>query len=239
MTNEEIIKSFIEDVEAVKDQLPCGEQMDFPSTFDEFANEYGFKDKEEVYTNGSELIQVYRVKQWLEHINETTTMIDKSNFSREQYKADLQSAYDCGYNQACKGKITMPYAEPDNCGNCIEQTAMSDLAVNKLISDCEKMSFDMEIFNKPLKVVALDAVKNIVKDLSSVTPQEPRWIPVSERLPEEDTDVFICNANEEVEITRGFYSTEMKDDFVWCICRQFGKVIAWMPLPQPYREVEE
>ena len=156
-----------------------GEVMDFPNTFDEFADDYGFKDTKEVYTNGSELIQVYRVKQWLEHINEKTTMIDKSNFSQEQYKADLQSAYDCGYNQACKGKITMPYAEPDNCGNCIEQTAMSDLAVNKLISDCEKMSFDMEIFNKPLKVVALDAVKNIVKDLSSVTPQEPRkghWI---------------------------------------------------------------
>jgi len=31
---------------------------------------------------------------------ETTTMIDKSNFSQEQYKADLQSAYDCGYEQA-------------------------------------------------------------------------------------------------------------------------------------------
>lgn len=29
-----------------------------------------------------------------------TQMIDKSNFDTEQYKADLQSAYDCGYNQA-------------------------------------------------------------------------------------------------------------------------------------------
>ena len=31
---------------------------------------------------------------------EKTDMIDKSNFSQEQYKADLQSAYDCGYEQA-------------------------------------------------------------------------------------------------------------------------------------------
>lgn len=66
-TDEEIAKSFIEDAEAVKDQLPCGEQMDFPSTFDEFAEDYGFKDKDEIYTNGSELIPVFRVKQWLEH----------------------------------------------------------------------------------------------------------------------------------------------------------------------------
>ena len=70
-TDEEIAKSFIEDVEAVKDQLPCGEQMDFPSTFDEFAKDYGFKDKDEIYTNGSELIPVFRVKQWLEHIATT------------------------------------------------------------------------------------------------------------------------------------------------------------------------
>ena len=26
------------------------------------------KDKDEIYTNGSELISVFRVKQWLEHI---------------------------------------------------------------------------------------------------------------------------------------------------------------------------
>ena len=64
-----------------------------------------------------------------------------------------------------------------------EPITKNDLGVDtdKLISDCEKMSFDMEIFNKPLKVVALDAVKNIAKDLPSVTPQEPRkghWIPL-------------------------------------------------------------
>ncbi len=58
-TDEEIAKSFIEDVEAVKDQLPCGQMMEFPKTFDEFVKDYGFKDKQEVYTNGVELIPVY------------------------------------------------------------------------------------------------------------------------------------------------------------------------------------
>ena len=46
------------------------EQMEFPETFDEFAGFYGFKDSKEVYTNGSELIPVFRVKQWLEHCAE-------------------------------------------------------------------------------------------------------------------------------------------------------------------------
>lgn len=45
------------------------EMMDFPNTFEEFAEQYGFKDKKEIYTNGSMLIPVFRVKQWLEHLN--------------------------------------------------------------------------------------------------------------------------------------------------------------------------
>ena len=43
------------------------EMMTFPETFDKFVEEYGFVDEKEVYTNGSELIQVFRVKQWLDH----------------------------------------------------------------------------------------------------------------------------------------------------------------------------
>ena len=43
------------------------EEMKFPETFEQFAREYGFKDSKEVYTNGSDLIQVFRVKQWLGH----------------------------------------------------------------------------------------------------------------------------------------------------------------------------
>lgn len=62
------------------------------------------------------------------------------------------------------------------------------------------------------------------------------WIPVSEMLPEEETDVFICNANGDRAISRGSYSTEAKDDFIWYTSGwRFGKVVAWMPLPEPYR----
>ena len=45
------------------------EQMDFPETFEKFAKEYGFKDEKEVYTNGVDLIPIFRVNQWLEHDN--------------------------------------------------------------------------------------------------------------------------------------------------------------------------
>lgn len=48
------------------------EQMDFPNTFEEFVNEYSFKDSDEIYTNGSELIQTFRVMQGYEHFVKQT-----------------------------------------------------------------------------------------------------------------------------------------------------------------------
>ena len=46
------------------------EQMEFPNTFEEYVKDYGFTDTQEIYTNGSELIPVFRVKQWLQHIKD-------------------------------------------------------------------------------------------------------------------------------------------------------------------------
>ena len=44
--------------------------MQFPDTWEEFEQAYGFEDKKEIYTNGSRLIQSFRVKQWLDHTAE-------------------------------------------------------------------------------------------------------------------------------------------------------------------------
>jgi hypothetical protein len=39
------------------------DMMIFPKTIQEFIKEYSFKDTEEIYTNGSELIPVFRMEQ--------------------------------------------------------------------------------------------------------------------------------------------------------------------------------
>lgn len=57
--------------------------MEFPETFEQFAKEYGFKDSKEVYTNGSDLIPIFRVKQWLEHDNKLR-------------RIETDTAYECG-----------------------------------------------------------------------------------------------------------------------------------------------
>lgn len=49
-----------------------GDVMEFPRTPEEFCRQYGFFDKDEVYTNGSLLIPVFRVEQMVEHYFERT-----------------------------------------------------------------------------------------------------------------------------------------------------------------------
>ena len=41
--------------------------MEFPKNILDFISDYSFEDRDEIYTNGSELIQVFRVIQALEH----------------------------------------------------------------------------------------------------------------------------------------------------------------------------
>lgn len=41
--------------------------MTFPDTVEEFMEEYKLVDTEQVYTNGTELVPIFRMKQWFEH----------------------------------------------------------------------------------------------------------------------------------------------------------------------------
>lgn len=62
-----------------------------------------------------------------------------------------------------------------------------------------------------------------------------RWTPVNEGYPEEEVDVLVCNKEGVIEISRGSYSTEIKDCFIWYTSGwKFGEVIAWKQLPKPY-----
>lgn len=74
--------------------------------------------------------------------------------------------------------------------------------------------------------------KHAIETLPSVTPQQTRWIPVSERLPEREGWYLISLG----EKTYGGADVDM-------YCKGWVKygthVIAWMPLPEPYKEGAE
>ena len=64
---------------------------------------------------------------------------------------------------------------------------------------------------------------------------EPQWIPCSERLPEE-SGTYICTCNDGANIRVSFfkYQKRMK---CWDMtgARAYWQVLAWMPLPEPYK----
>jgi len=74
-----------------------------------------------------------------------------------------------------------------------------------------------------------------IRDMPSVTPQEPRWIPVSERLP----DIHNYSEHYFVTLKRGgvyiAMFTECDGKHWWT----YDDVIAWMPLPKLYKAESE
>ena len=98
----------------------------------------------------------------------------------------------------------------------------------------------------------------MAKDALSCSEKPNKWIPVSERLPEERGDYLVTTENlclDLVVISIASYSHNLYEvdeyDFAgkkrpgwyeydgeWGY-RMLDGVIAWMPLPEPYEEVEE
>ena len=60
--------------------------------------------------------------------------------------------------------------------------------------------------------------------------EEPRWIPVTERLPEKDTRVIVC-----ASLPEGVHSDFIYEDGHWFV--SIG-VTHWMPFPEPPKEGE-
>lgn len=70
------------------------------------------------------------------------------------------------------------------------------------------------------------------------TPQVARWIPVSKELPERDVNVLAYCKNNSFEYQKVMWI----DDYTgrwYGYLSHFDKVLAWMPLPKPYKESEE
>ncbi len=67
-----------------------GDVMEFPDSWEQFLDSYSFRDTDEVYTNGSELVQRFRVEQMVEHYFDDTPVEDVD--TREKLEADVRAA---------------------------------------------------------------------------------------------------------------------------------------------------
>jgi len=82
-------------------------------------------------------------------------------------------------------------------------------------------------------VSAFKTIEGIVDKLAA----KGCWIPCSERLPEKHESVIFTTKDGIVEA--GWYDTEKN----WCVNEGYFpdafEFIAWMPLPEPYKERNE
>ena len=79
--------------------------------------------------------------------------------------------------------------------------------------------------------------------MPSVTPEELRWVPVSERLPEKSGNYWCIFGGTNLTGS-DYYTTESDAKEIFNEPEEYvgwrsQNVIAWMPSPQPYGEVEE
>ena len=79
----------------------------------------------------------------------------------------------------------------------------------------------------------LHYLRKRIDSLQPVTPQMNRWIPVSEKLPEDGKRVIWCFKDGAINIER--YKCDAIDHF-YPQQGQHGleEAVAWMPLPEPY-----
>ena len=93
-------------------------------------------------------------------------------------------------------------------------------------------------------------IDKLVNELPSATPQEPRWISVSERLPEEhiiadgyiepSDYVLVQMKSGLMHVTRYWGNRQCMayEDWLDLHYPTTDEVIAWMPLPKPYEPQE-
>ena len=94
-----------------------GDMMTFPAFVDEFMERYKMTDTEHVYSNGTEYVPIYRMKQWFEHCrHQQFQAADVVTVRHGRWNDSL--ARIAPYCSACGHSHRCLIRTPNYCPNC-------------------------------------------------------------------------------------------------------------------------
>ena len=101
-------------------------------------------------------------------------------------------------------------------------------------------AFEKELCDVRAFAVGFVGAKRILESVPSAQ-TEQRWTPCSERLPEEDGGLYLVTDYAKSINRRRMHLSRcyMNKDGFWSDVPIGYKVVAWMPLPEPYSERRE
>lgn len=115
--------------------------------------------------------------------------------------------------------------------------------LEKILEEIEEHTIEFESFGMCDDYVSVGWVKEIIRsNMDDVPDNNAGWIPVSERLPEESDYYMACIYNDEAgdyDFRKTWFAHADDydmDESEWRELYDFERVIAWQPLPEPYKE---
>ena len=274
MTNQEAIEA----IKLARSQVEWDYPMDYAAAFDKAIEAL---EQEPVIRDNGVKNELNRVKDELDPTTKNGLALIHIEGLAEEIRCTMCTNYmksDRGCDGSCVVNNDMYEAVMDAIEERIQPTTKNDLAVDGCIHKCiDKPTEDCisradaikAMQDKAKKLTNEDTINGlcgavaILFDLPSVTPQEPRWIPVSERLPEDIKPVIVTWKNTDPKsyyqyiVGKHFIGTAHYKSGKWYwyssvtedLLAEYGKcdseefdeaieVVAWMPLPKPYEPQE-
>lgn len=122
----------------------------------------------------------------------------------------------------------------DECEKCNSNVFGS---IYRIIDKYKAKKRGMIMAKVDIEIIVQDVIERVIQNLRDNEALVGRWIPVSERLPEDGTWAIFTDGSK-ISIER--YKVDIIDHFFpqgrWF---EFDDVVAWMPLPERYEAESE
>ena len=106
-------------------RLTMADLMTFPNTVEEFMEQYKITDTEQIYTNGADLVPIFRMKQWFEHCSERKKgkwVAVKVGNGMTRYTCS-----ECGVSYECDSRDVWDFIFCPKCGVATERPLWDSL----------------------------------------------------------------------------------------------------------------